>query len=436
MKKITEIEITLWNSLAKTGLGHGTDIGILLGISGENFVSIDSQTINKKINKIKEEKRIYLLGTHPIYFDIKKHLVFQMELNENKHPNQIDFKIKMNGENNIFKDTYYSVGGGFVENKKKSVQKNTHEKTFPYPIEKAIEILRYCQKEKMEIDEIILANELSHLKQFELESYIEEIAGTMMDSIYEGCHTKGILPGGLNVVRRAFDLNKKLMKGRVYHNQKEWFDAVKSQPRDFRLVTRFISCFALAVNEVNAGMGRIVTAPTNGAAGVIPSVFMYYCCFVNPEVSFKERQIFFLVASEIGSLFKKNASISAASGGCQAEIGVSSSMAAAGLTRVMGGDTEQVLMAAEIAMEHHLGLTCDPIKGLVQIPCIERNSMGAIKAITASEIALNSKPDKAIVKLDDVIKTMWDTAKDMNNKYKETSEGGLAINIPINVIEC
>ena len=225
------------------------------------------------------------------------------------------------------------------------------------------------------------------------------------------------------------------MDGKTYANVDEWIACIKSGELSFSKVNTWVSCFALAVNEENAAFGRIITAPTNGAAGVIPAVLMYAYCFVD---GFDEEQVirFILTAGEIGTLFKKNATISAAMGGCQAEIGVSSAMAAAGLTECQGASPGQVLMAAEIAMEHHLGMTCDPIGGLVQIPCIERNSMGAIKAITASNIALQSDPAAARVSLDDVIKSMWETAKDMNSKYKETSEGGLAANISVNVAEC
>lgn len=253
------------------------------------------------------------------------------------------------------------------------------------------------------------------------------------DCIYKGVNKEGILPGGLQVSRRAPSLNKKLLNNRKYKNIDEWYHLVRTTSKNFDTTTKWISCFALAVNEENASFGRIITAPTNGASGVIPAVLMYAQAFT--EFNTEEDIIrFLLVAGEIGTLFKKNATISAAMGGCQAEIGVSSAMAAAGLTEICGGTPAQVLMAAEIAMEHHLGLTCDPIGGLVQIPCIERNSMGAIKAITASQLALESDPEKARVTLDEVIKSMWETALDMNSKYKETSEGGLAV--AVSVAEC
>jgi len=262
-----------------------------------------------------------------------------------------------------------------------------------------------------------------------------QISHTMRDCIYRGCHTKGELPGGLHVRRRAFDLNKKLIKGKTYHDYDSWVQAIGAGGNSFQYILDWVSCFALAVNEENASFGRVVTAPTNGAAGVVPAVLQYYLVFCE---GLNEDNIirFLLTASEIGSIFKKGATISAAMGGCQAEIGVSSAMAAAGLTEVLGGTQRQALMAAEIAMEHHLGLTCDPIGGLVQVPCIERNTMGAIKAITASQLALQSAPDYAKVSLDKVIKTMWDTALDMNSKYKETSEAGLAVHIPISLSEC
>jgi L-serine dehydratase len=257
---------------------------------------------------------------------------------------------------------------------------------------------------------------------------------TMADCIYRGCHTEGVLPGGLNVVRRAAGINRKLLGDTVYADRDAWMEAIRARRPVFYEMVKWVSCFALAVNEENAAFGRVVTAPTNGAAGVLPAVLMYYVC--NNSVGDDDIVRFLLVAGEIGSLFKKGATISAAMGGCQAEIGVSAAMAAGALTECLGGSVEQALMAAEIAMEHHLGLTCDPIGGLVQIPCIERNAMGAMKAITAANLALVSVPKHAKVSLDAVIRTMWETARDMSEKYKETAEGGLAVQIPVNLSEC
>jgi L-serine dehydratase len=253
--------------------------------------------------------------------------------------------------------------------------------------------------------------------------------------MYRGCHTTGHLPGGLNVARRAANLNRRLIGSHQYANYNEWVAAIRQTGNSFQNTLDWVSCFALAINEENASFGRVVTAPTNGAAGVVPAVLQYFIVFCNGFTDEKIIQ-FLLTASEVGSIFKKGATLSAAMGGCQAEIGVSSAMAAAALTECLGGSQRQVLMAAEIAMEHHLGMTCDPIGGLVQVPCIERNTMGAIKAITASQLALQTNPDNAKVSLDAVVKTMWQTALDMNSKYKETSDGGLAINIPISLPEC
>lgn len=257
----------------------------------------------------------------------------------------------------------------------------------------------------------------------------------MRECIYQGCYTEGTLPGGLNVTRRAAKMNRILLKNKPVSSIEDWMKQVEDSGSSFTEIMNWISCFALAVNEENASFGRVVTAPTNGAAGVIPAVLLYYHVFCGGKEDAKIIQ-FLLTASEIGSLFKKGSTISAAMGGCQAEIGVSSAMAAGALTECLGGTPAQVMQAAEIAMEHHLGMTCDPIGGLVQIPCIERNTMGAIKAITASQLALQSDADLMKVSLDHVIKTMWETALDMNSKYKETADGGLATKISINLPEC
>jgi L-serine dehydratase len=257
----------------------------------------------------------------------------------------------------------------------------------------------------------------------------------MRDCIYRGAHIGGELPGGLHVTRRAALLNKKLTDGKIYNSYEEWLDVIRSGGNAFKYTLDWVSCFALAVNEENASFSRVVTAPTNGAAGVVPAVLLYFIAFCDGNDNDKIVK-FLLTASEIGSIFKKGATLSAAMGGCQAEIGVSSSMAAAALTEVLGGTPAQCLMAAEIAMEHHLGLTCDPVGGLVQVPCIERNTMGAIKAITASQLALQGSPETARISLDAVVNTMWETALDMNHKYKETAEGGLAVQLPISLSEC
>jgi L-serine dehydratase len=305
----------------------------------------------------------------------------------------------------------------------------------PFDFYTTDELLHWCMKTGMSISDIVFENEKSIIEVNKINAQLDTIWETMLNCMYKGCLTEGILPGGLQVRRRAFDLNKQLLKEAPFNNVNEWKELVKNGGQDFRYILDWVSCFALAVNEENANFGRVVTAPTNGAAGVVPAVLMYAQLFCNKNDTSAIRK-FLMTASAVGILFKSGATISAAMGGCQAEIGVSSAMAAAALTELLGGNQKQCLMAAEIAMEHHLGLTCDPVGGLVQIPCIERNSMGAIKAITAAQLALQSKPDFAVVSLDKVIKTMWNTALDMSVKYKETADGGLAIQIPIALAEC
>lgn len=318
--------------------------------------------------------------------------------------------------------------------RKNASKKIKNFQQFPFPIEKATELVDYCKTENKTISEIVLENERSLRSDEEIDKGLHQIWDTMLESMYIGCHTEGTLPGGLNVKRRAFEMHQRLIGETSYNDVNDWIPAIRNTEVKFRQILKWVSCFALSVNEVNASLGRVVTAPTNGSAGTVPAVMMYYMTIENHEATFEDLKRFMLVAGEIGSLFKKGATISAAMGGCQAEIGVSSAMAAGGLAELLGGTPEQVLMASEIAMEHHLGLTCDPIGGLVQVPCIERNAMGAIKAINAAEIALESDATRAKVPLDKVIETMWDTAKDMNSKYKETSEGGLAVKV--NLSDC
>ena len=301
-------------------------------------------------------------------------------------------------------------------------------------IAKADELLAFCFSENKKISDIVFENEKTMRSEEVIHNELLRIWDTMLECMYIGCHSEGILPGGLNVKRRAYDIHKNLIGVLPYEDPYSWLQIIRQTEVKFRQILKWVSCFALAVNEVNASLGRVVTAPTNGSAGVIPAVLMYYLVIENHEAGEKEIKQFLMVAGQIGAIFKKGATISAAMGGCQAEIGVSSAMAAAALCELMGGTPAQVAMAAEIAMEHHLGLTCDPIGGLVQIPCIERNTMGAIKAINAAELALETDALHAKVPLDKVIDTMWQTAKDMNAKYKETSEGGLAV--AVNMADC
>lgn len=432
LQEVKEVFVEFFGSLAKTGIGHGTDIAGMLGLSGENYRTINTNKIDEKIDKIKSEQQIHLGGEVWLPFIYGHHLILNKEKSLDFHPNGMIFKVVFKDEEELSQD-YYSVGGGFVATREDNSLEDRCIRTL-YPCHHGKDILNYCEKLNLDkISDLVLMNEESWRTQQETKDKALEIWESIKDCVYRSINKKGILPGGLNVTRRASEMNERLLGTQVYKNKNEWFDMVKRQEKTFNSVTKWVSCFALAVNEENASFGRIITAPTNGASGVIPAVLMYAQTFTDYNTQ-DDIIRFLLVAGEIGTIFKKNATISAAMGGCQAEVGVSSAMAAAALTEISGGTPAQVLMAAEIAMEHHLGLTCDPIGGLVQIPCIERNSMGAMKAITASSLALDGDPSKAKVSLDSVIQSMWETAQDMNSKYKETSEGGLAV--AVNVAEC
>lgn len=430
---VTGIKILLYGSLAKTGKGHGTDIAILLGLSGDDPVTFDVGAIGAKIKDIETSNRLSLGATQDIDFSVPDDLIFLFNESLPFHPNAVTFQAFLETGKAI-SETYYSIGGGFVV-KEGDQSQGKAEVDLPFPIDTAGDLLHWCIKTGLKISEVVMENELAWRSEAETRAGILNTFRVMKECIYRGCHTTGYLPGGLNVARRAAALNKRLLGDREYQNYDEWVLAIRNTGNSFQKTLDWVSCFALAVNEENASFGRVVTAPTNGAAGVVPAVLQYFIVFCDGLTDEKIMQ-FIMTASEVGSIFKKGATLSAAMGGCQAEIGVSSAMAAAALTECLGGSQRQVLMAAEIAMEHHLGLTCDPIAGLVQVPCIERNTMGAIKAITASQLALQTNPDKAKVSLDAVVKTMWQTALDMNSKYKETSDGGLAINIPISLPEC
>ena len=426
---ITHIQVEVYGSLSLTGKGHATDLAIMLGLTGADPVTIPIENISGIIKEIQESKKLLLNNSVEIPFDPKLDIIFKKEFLP-FHANGMIFRASLANGKQI-QETYYSIGGGFVVNEelKRSKRKMEVFKAFPFPIEKGTDLLATCKKENKSISELVLENERSLRSDPKIDQGLQHIWDTMLECMYIGCHTEGSLPGGLNVRRRAYDTHQKLKGDLPYATPEEWLLSIRKTEVKFRSILKWVSCFALSVNEVNASLGRVVTAPTNGSAGVIPAVLMYYMVIENHEANFEHIKQFLLVAGEIGSIFKKGATISAAMGGCQAEIGVSSAMAAAGLTELLGGSPEQVLMAAEIAMEHHLGLTCDPIGGLVQIPCIERNCMGAIKAINAAELALDSDPANAKVPLDKVVNTMWETAKDMSTKYKETSEGGLAVGV-------
>jgi L-serine dehydratase len=433
LEDIIEVHVYLYGSLAKTGKGHGTDIAVQLGLCGEDPVTMKVEDVHTHIEQIAADQIIRIDGKKKIAFIPGDNIVFHTTESLPFHPNALSFLAKTKTGDH-FAETYYSIGGGFITREGESQESKT-QVNMPFHISKADDLLHWCRSTGMSISEIVLENETAWRTEELTRVGVMNIWEVMKSCIYRGAHAKGILPGGLQVNRRAFELNRKLLGDKQESNHEQWIEAIRSGGDHFKYTLDWVSCFALAVNEENASFGRVVTAPTNGAAGVIPAVLQYFVVFCNGNEEKKIIQ-FLLTASVIGSLFKQGATISAAMGGCQAEIGVSSAMAAAALTECLGGTQRQCLMAAEIAMEHHLGLTCDPIAGLVQIPCIERNTMGAIKAITASQLALQSTPDFAKVSLDGVIKTMWNTALDMNNKYKETADGGLAVNIPLSLSEC
>lgn len=430
---VKSIKILLYGSLAKTGKGHGTDIAVQLGLCGFDPVTFDVSSISATINNIAESKQLNLNGVKNVSFDPQTDIVFLFTEILPFHSNGITFLAEFeNGENKS--ETYYSIGGGFVQ-KEGEFGQSASAVQLPFPINHPDDLLAWCIKTGLTISDIVYENEQAWRSEAEIKAGVLKIWQVMKECVYTGCHTEGVLPGGLGVRRRASEINENLTAGHRYHNYEEWIDVIKKTGNSFMRTLDWVNCFALAVNEQNAAFGRVVTAPTNGSAGVIPAVLHYFIIFCD---QYDEEKIirFLMTASEIGCTFKKGSTISAAMGGCQAEIGVSSSMAAAALTEALGGTQKQCLMAAEIAMEHHLGMTCDPIGGLVQIPCIERNAMGAVKAIAAAQLALQGTPDFAKVSLRDVIKTMWETAKDMSHKYKETSDGGLAVNVPLSLPEC
>lgn len=433
LTKTQKVRVDLYGSLSLTGKGHATDLAVMFGLSGADPEYVPIESLDVIITAINKNQEICLGNEFIIKFNPTEDIIFNRNFLP-FHANGITFTAW--GDDFEYNSTFYSIGGGFIvkEDEKTLPKTSPQTKKFPFPIEKATELLNYCHKEGKKISEIVYENEKSLRSEEEIDSELLRIWHTMLECTYIGCHTEGVLPGGLNVRRRAYDIHKNLIGVVTYNNPESWLISIKKTEIKFREILKWVNCFSLAVNEVNASLGRVVTAPTNGSAGVIPAVLLYYLVIENHNATQEDIKRFLLVAGEIGSLFKKGATISAAMGGCQAEIGVSSAMAAAGLCELMGGSPEQVLIAAEIAMEHHLGLTCDPIGGLVQVPCIERNAMGAIKAINAAELAIETDPKNAKVPLDKVINTMWETAKDMNSKYKETSEGGLAV--AVNIADC
>jgi L-serine dehydratase len=407
------VRVELYGSLALTGRGHGTDGAILLGLCGELPDRIDPETMQSRLRDIRSARSIALRGVCTIPFAESEDLLFHRDQTLAAHPNGMRFCAIDAVGKPILEQVYYSIGGGFIW---KEGEEHVHSRAgpVPHPFSSADELLRIGDALGMAIWQIVLENEKAWHHEAEVRNYVRRIWEVMQACVKRGLATEGILPGGLNVRRRAARLAKKLTaKGSEPLAQMDWVNA-----------------YAMAVNEENAAGGRVVTAPTNGAAGIIPAVAHYYMRFVR-DASQEGLFRYFLTAGAIGILYKENASISGAEVGCQGEVGVACSMAAGGLVAALGGDNRQVECAAEIGMEHNLGMTCDPIGGLVQIPCIERNAMGSVKAINACRLAMDEGGEHK-VSLDQVIKTMYETGRDMQSRYKETSLGGLAVN----VIEC
>ncbi len=390
LDQITKVKVDLYGSLSLTGKGHATDLAVMLGLSGQDPEYIPVENISGIIKTIETKNEIVLGNELTIPFYFLQDIVFNKDFLP-FHANGLKFTAYKDDAAE-YESTFYSIGGGFVvkEERTNAINKIAIKCAFPFMIDNADDLLKYTIQENKKISEIVYENEKSMRSEEQIHTELMRIWNTMLECMYIGCHSEGILPGGLNVRRRAFDMHQNLIGLSNYNDPQSWLEEIRKTEVKFRQILKWVSCFALAVNEVNASLGRVVTAPTNGSAGVIPAVLMYYLVIENHNAGEKEIKQFLMVAGEIGSLFKQGSTISAAMGGCQAEIGVSSSMAAAALCELMGGTPAQVLMAAEIAMEHHLGLTCDPIGGLVQIPCIERNTMGAIKAINAAELALET----------------------------------------------
>jgi L-serine dehydratase len=414
LEKTARVEANLYGSLALTGHGHGTDRAVLLGLSGELPEQIAPESIEPKLAKMRREKRLRLAGEREIGFDEVTDLLFHKNQTLPFHSNGMRYRAFDTAGAVLREEVYFSIGGGFILREGEAAGAGA-KAAVKYPFSSAAELLAIAAKKGMAVWEIALENEKAWHTEEEIREYARRIWRVMQECMERGLATEGILPGGLNVRRRAPRLAKKLGE---------------SGSGDPLAPMDWVNVYAMAVNEENAAGGRVVTAPTNGAAGIIPAVAKYYMTFV-PGANEAGLLRYFLTCSVIGVLYKENASISGAEVGCQGEVGVACSMAAGGLVAAQGGSNEQVECAAEIGMEHNLGMTCDPIGGLVQIPCIERNAMGSVKAINACRIALREGPGHK-VSLDQVIATMFQTGKDMQSRYKETSLGGLALN----VIEC
>jgi L-serine dehydratase len=419
MPRVARIKVELLGSLGATGRGHGSDKAVILGLEGETPEDVDVDAIPARLAAVREHRRLCLSGARELAFDPDRDLVFHRRRSLPYHPNGLVFSALDGDGALVHERTYYSVGGGFVVNQEAAGADRIIEDAtpLPCPFRTGQELLQHCADTGLSMSQVMLRNERVWRSEAEIRAGLLRIWAVMQACVERGCRSEGVLPGGLKVRRRAPRLYTQLCSETSADN-------VPLGTMDW------VNLFALAVNEENAAGGRVVTAPTNGAAGIIPAVMHYYRRF-SPGATEDGIVRFLLTAGAIGILYKENASISGAEVGCQGEVGSACSMAAGALTEVLGGTPEQVENAAEIAMEHNLGLTCDPVGGLVQVPCIERNAMGAVKAINAARMALRGD-GRHFVSLDRVIKTMRETGADMKTKYKETARGGLAVN----VIEC
>ena len=417
LDQVARVRAELYGSLGATGHGHGSPKAVVLGLEGEDPATTDTDLADLRLGRLREERVLLLAGTRPVPFDPDEDLLMHRRRSLPAHPNGMTFAAYDAGGAPLLERTYYSVGGGFVVDEAATGADRVVLDDTPvkFPFTTAQELLEVCAREGLSISDVMLANEQSWRTEQEIRDGMLHLWSVMAACVERGCHREGVLPGGLKVPRRAPGLFRELSR---------------SESADPFLVMDWVNLFALAVNEENASGGRIVTAPTNGAAGIIPAVLHYYVRFV-PGADEDGIVRFLLTAAAVGILFKTNASISGAEVGCQGEVGSACSMAAAGLCELLGGSPEQVENAAEIGIEHNLGLTCDPVGGLVQIPCIERNAVASVKAINAARLAINGDGSHK-VSLDKAIKTMRETGRDMSTKYKETARGGLAVN----VIEC
>ncbi|MGB7801359.1 L-serine ammonia-lyase [Buttiauxella sp.] len=413
LESTTRIAVDVYGSLSLTGKGHHTDIAIIMGLAGNEPATVDIDSIPAFIRDVETRERLWLAqGRHEVDFPKDTGMCFRND-NLSLHENGMSVHA-FNGEKVIYSKTYYSIGGGFIVDEENFGKDASDEVVVPYSFNSAQEMLQHCKDTGMSLSGVIMQNELALHSRKEIEEYFANVWQTMRACIDRGVNTEGVLPGPLRVPRRASALRRMLVSS----------DKLSNDPMN---VVDWVNMFALAVNEENAAGGRVVTAPTNGACGIVPAVLAYYDHFIE-SVSPDTYIRYFLASGAIGALYKMNASISGAEVGCQGEVGVACSMAAAGLAEILGASPEQVCVAAEIGMEHNLGLTCDPVAGQVQVPCIERNAIASVKAINATRMAMR-RTSEPRVSLDKVIETMYETGKDMNAKYRETSRGGLAIKV-------